>query len=106
MVVRWSRVTVLWAIVLAGCADWTPPPPAADANGPYALDSGDKLQILVFGQEALSNSSAVDAAGKITMPLIGAVRARRMSTEAPLSQAIAVRLRQGLRPRAACGRGS
>ena len=50
---------------------------------------------MVFGQEALSNSSAVDAAGKITMPLIGAVRARGMSTEAPLSQAIAVRLRQG-----------
>jgi hypothetical protein len=77
---------VLWAIVLAGCADWTPPPPAADANGPYVLDSGDKLRILVFGQEALSNSYAVDAAGKITMPLIGAVGARGMSTEA-LSQA-------------------
>ena len=79
-------------MVLAGCADRTPT--AADANGPYALDSGDKLRILVFGQEALSNSYAVDAAGKITMPLIGAVRARGMSTEA-LSQAIAVRLRQG-----------
>jgi hypothetical protein len=37
---------VLWAIVLAGCADWTPPPPAADANGPYALDSGDKLRTI------------------------------------------------------------
>jgi polysaccharide biosynthesis/export protein len=94
MVVRWSRVMVLSAIVLAGCADWTPPPLAADANGPYVLDSGDKLRILVFGQEALSNSYAVDAGGKITMPLIGAVGARGISTEA-LSQAIAVRLRQG-----------
>jgi len=94
MVVRWSRVMVLSAIVLAGCADWTPPPLAADTNGPYVLDSGDRLRILVFGQEALSNSYAVDAGGKITMPLIGAVGARGISTEA-LSQAIAVRLRQG-----------
>jgi polysaccharide export outer membrane protein len=94
MVVRWSRVMVLWVIVLAGCADWTLPPPAADANGPYVLDSGDKLRILVFGQEALSNSYAVDAAGKITMPLIGAVGARGISTQA-LSQVIAAHLRQG-----------
>jgi len=76
-------------MVLAGCADRAPT--AADANGPYALDSGDKLRILVFGQEALSNSYAVDGADKITMPLIGAVG---MSTDA-LTQATAVRLRQG-----------
>jgi polysaccharide biosynthesis/export protein len=94
MVVCWSAVMALWAIVLAGCAEWTLPPLAADANEPYVLDSGDKLRILVFGQEALSNSYAVDAGGRITMPLIGAVGARGMSTEA-LSQAIAVRLRQG-----------
>jgi polysaccharide biosynthesis/export protein len=79
-------------MVLAGCADRTPK--AADANGPYALDSGDKLRILVFGQETLSNSYAVDGADKITMPLIGAVGARGMSTDA-LTQATAVRLRQG-----------
>ena len=79
-------------MVLAGCADRTPT--AADANGPYALDSGDKLRILMFGQEALSNSYAVDGADKITMPLVGAVGARGMSTEA-LTQATAVRLRQG-----------
>jgi polysaccharide export outer membrane protein len=80
-------------MVLAGCADRTPPPTAADANGPYALD-GDKLRILVFGQEALSNSYAVDGADQITMPLIGAVGVRGMSTEA-LTQATAARLRQG-----------
>ena len=60
----------------------------------YALDSGDKLRILVFGQEALSNSYAVDGADQITMPLIGAVGVRGMSTEA-LTQATAARLRQG-----------
>jgi len=94
MVPRWSAVMGLCAIALAGCADWSPAPLAADANEPYVLDSGDKLRILVFGQEALSNFYAVDASGKITMPLIGAVTARGISAES-LSQAIAVRLRQG-----------
>src|SRR5262245_50478266 len=36
--------------------------------GPYTLDSGDKLRIVVFGQDALSNNYTVDAAGCITMP--------------------------------------
>src|SRR5262245_47904883 len=35
----------------------------------YLLDSGDKLRVVVFGQDGLSNSYAVDAAGNITMPL-------------------------------------
>ena len=73
--------------------------PAPDVTGsipapPYTLDSGDKLRIVVFGQEGLSNSYAVDAAGSITMPLIGAVRARGL-TPAGLSAAIAAKLRNG-----------
>lgn len=66
------------------------PPP----EGGYRLDSGDKLRVVVFGQEGLSNSYTVDPSGKITMPLIGAVPARG-STTASLQQAIAARLRQG-----------
>jgi polysaccharide biosynthesis/export protein len=61
---------------------------------PYTLDSGDKLRIVVFGQEGLTNSYAVDAAGSVTMPLIGAVRARGL-TPAGLSAAIAAKLRNG-----------
>jgi len=60
----------------------------------YALDAGDKLRVVVFGQDGLTNSYAVDAAGNITMPLIGAVRSRGLST-AELSAAIGARLRQG-----------
>jgi polysaccharide export outer membrane protein len=63
-------------------------------RGGYALDSGDKLRVVVFGQDGLTNSYAVDAAGNITMPLIGAVPARGLST-AELSAAIGARLRQG-----------
>lgn len=60
----------------------------------YTLDSGDKLRVVVFGQDGLTNSYSVDAGGSITMPLIGAVKARALTT-AELSAAIAARLRQG-----------
>ena len=43
---------------------------------PYRLDAGDKLRVVVFGQEGLTNTYAIDAGGSITMPLIGAVGAR------------------------------
>jgi len=61
---------------------------------PYVLDAGDKLRVVVFGQDGLSNSYAVDAAGNITMPLIGAVSARAQTTSG-LSQSIAAKLRNG-----------
>jgi polysaccharide export outer membrane protein len=60
----------------------------------YALDSGDKLRVVVFGQDGLSASYSVDTGGSITMPLIGAVGARG-KTPAQLQAAIAAKLRQG-----------
>ncbi len=60
----------------------------------YALDSGDKLRVVVFGQEGLTASYSVDTSGNITLPLIGAVRARGVGT-AGLQQAIAAKLRNG-----------
>ena len=62
------------------------------AGAPYTLDSGDKLRIVVFGQDTLSNTYTVDAAGVVTIPLIGAVNARGMTT-AQLSGAIAGKLK-------------
>jgi polysaccharide export outer membrane protein len=63
-------------------------------RGGYTLDAGDKLRVVVFGQDGLTNSYSVDAGGNITMPLIGAVSARGLST-AELSAAIGARLKQG-----------
>ena len=60
----------------------------------YALDSGDKLRVVVFGQDGLSASYSVDTGGSITMPLIGSVGARG-KTPAQLQAAIAAKLRQG-----------
>jgi polysaccharide export outer membrane protein len=63
-------------------------------SGPYTLDTGDKLRVVVFGQDTLSNTYLVDAAGMISMPLIGAVAARDQTTAA-LAASIKSRLAQG-----------
>ena len=60
----------------------------------YHLDASDKLRVVVYGQEGLTNSYAIDAAGSITMPLIGGVPARGR-TPAGLAGEIAARLRNG-----------
>jgi polysaccharide export outer membrane protein len=60
----------------------------------YTLDSGDKLRVVVFGQDGLSSSYSVDPSGRITMPLIGAVHARGMTT-AGLQQSIVGMLKNG-----------
>jgi len=66
---------------------------AKSEGGTYTLDAGDKVRVMVFGQDTLSNSYTVDASGRITMPLIGAVSARGL-TPTQLSGAIASQLKQ------------
>ena len=70
------------------------PAAAFAAELPYTLDTGDKLRVVVFGQDGLSNSYVVDASGAITMPLIKAVPTRGLTTAA-LARAVGDRLRQG-----------
>lgn len=77
----------------AGYAAYAAYQPAGYLPG-YVLEAGDRLRITVFGQQGLSNSYAVDAAGAITMPLVGALPARGLTTE-QLAQVISERLRQG-----------
>ncbi|WGD52374.1 polysaccharide export protein [Bradyrhizobium sp. CB1650] len=71
-----------------------PAPAPARHDASYHLDAGDKLRVVVYGQEGLTNSYAIDAGGAITMPLIGAVPARGRTT-AGLAGEIAARLRNG-----------
>jgi polysaccharide export outer membrane protein len=61
---------------------------------PYMLDSGDRLRIVVFGQDGLTNSYVLDASGQIDMPLIGIVPARGLTTD-QLAARISDMLRQG-----------
>jgi len=68
--------------------------PPARYDGGYRLDAGDKLRVVVYGQEGLTNTYAIDASGSITMPLIGQVPARGRSP-ASLAAQITARLRNG-----------
>jgi polysaccharide biosynthesis/export protein len=52
------------------------PQAVADTDGPYLLDTGDRLRVFVYGQPNLSRSYTVDHDGTITVPLIGSVAAR------------------------------
>jgi protein involved in polysaccharide export with SLBB domain len=75
-------------------------PRAAYASAPanyapdYTLDSGDRLRVVVFGQDGITNSYMVDAGGNINLPLVGTIPARGGTTQ-QLSAQIAARLKQG-----------
>jgi polysaccharide biosynthesis/export protein len=92
-----ALLSALVAASLSGCAvpgDYRPellyaPPPQS-----YALASGDRLRVIVYGQDALSNSYAVDGSGRISMPLIGSVPVRGRDPAA-VEREIAARLRDG-----------
>ncbi len=77
-----------------GAVDYAAAPTPAAHGGVYHLDAGDKLRVVVYGQEGLTNSYAIDAGGSITMPLIGAVPARGR-TPAGLASEITAKLRSG-----------
>jgi polysaccharide export outer membrane protein len=71
-----------------------PMPVAYAQDTAYRLDAGDRLRVVVYGQEGLTNTYAIDAGGAITMPLIGSVPARGQ-TPAGLAAAITAKLRNG-----------
>jgi polysaccharide export outer membrane protein len=87
-----SRVSAAPVVVAAPVAYVEPAPVRYDAV--YHLDAGDKLRVVVFGQEGLTNTYAIDAGGSITMPLIGSVPARGRTT-AGLASEISAKLRGG-----------
>ena len=69
-------------------------PTSVRHDAAYHLDAGDRLRVVVYGQEGLTNTYAIDAGGSITMPLIGSVPARGRTT-AGLAAAISAKLRAG-----------
>jgi len=90
-------LVVLLAIgAITGCAMGGPSAEAlrTPIDAPYRLASGDRLRIIVFGQESLSNSFNVDAAGNVSLPLIGTLRAQGMTTS-ELERSVEARLRDG-----------
>ncbi len=91
------------ATVVAAPVAYVEPACRCDYDAAYHLDAGDRLRVVVYGQEGLTNTYAVDAGGSITMPLIGSVPARGRTTAglaAEISAKLRARLHQG-----AVGRG-
>jgi polysaccharide export outer membrane protein len=81
------------SVVMAAPAAYAGPAPVR-YDPTYHLDAGDKLRVVVYGQEGLTNTYAVSAGGSITMPLIGSVMARGRTT-AGLAGEISAKLRAG-----------
>jgi polysaccharide export outer membrane protein len=81
------------AVVVAAPVAYVEPLPVR-YDAAYHLDAGDRLRVVVYGQEGLTNTYAIDAGGSITMPLIGSVPARGRTT-AGLAAAISAKLRAG-----------
>lgn len=91
---RWAVVALGGALV-AGCVS----APRSTGVNPlllqaYVLDSGDALRVTVFEQPSLSETYAVDVAGMISMPLVGEIPARGLTTD-ELDAAITQALRNG-----------
>jgi polysaccharide export outer membrane protein len=72
-----------FTLAVAGCApgaDLPPVPPAY--SGPYILGPGDNVRVITFGDATLSGNFAVDESGNMSMPLLGAVKAGGLTTDA------------------------
>jgi polysaccharide export outer membrane protein len=85
--------SVVYAAPQIAAVEGPAPLPAAYDTA-YHLDAGDKLRVVVYGQEGLTNTYAIDASGVITMPLIGRVPARGR-TPTGLASEISAKLRNG-----------
>lgn len=82
-------------LLLAGCAQtYQTDLFRAQVNAPYTLASGDRIRVIVFGQDAISNSYAVSGSGHVSLPLTGDIAVGGMTT-AETERTIESRLRAG-----------
>jgi polysaccharide export outer membrane protein len=65
---------------------------AAAASAPATLQPGDKIRVVVFGEDKLSGEYELDQAGQISVPLSGTIKAQGL-TQAQLEQALAQKFR-------------
>ena len=65
---------------------------AAAATAPPTLQPGDKINVLVFGEQNLSGQYDIDQSGQISLPLSGTIKAQGL-TQRELEQALAQKFR-------------
>lgn len=64
----------------------------AESPSTYRLATGDKVHVIVYGEDDLSGDFEIDGNGFVRMPLIGQVKAQGLSThdlESSIAQALA-----------------
>ena len=92
-----ALVSLMLPLALAARADGALPLRPSSANSvaeSYQLGTGDKLRVIVFGEDDLGGEFQVDGNGHISLPLIGGVTAAG-ETASGLEQVIADRLADG-----------
>lgn len=93
MIARLSLTLLACFALLAGCRprdDYIYTVSAPPAS--YTLGAGDQIRVIVFDQDQVTGLYFVDASGKISVPLVGNVRAAHRTTQ-QVERAIAARLR-------------
>jgi polysaccharide biosynthesis/export protein len=80
---RWLRLFLLLMLIpLAGCAlNMRPSTYLVETKGPYSLDTGDVVRVTVYGEAEMTKSYRVDDGGAISLPLVGAITVRGLTTQ-------------------------
>jgi len=90
-------IAVLSVMLMTGCAEQQPPltPPAKQTSEALLLLSpGDKINLIVYGEQTLTGPYMLDEDGNINVPLIGTVKAGGL-TKGKLQETIAKLLVDG-----------
>ena len=92
----WAVAALLFASAALAEAPASPAPnePGPRDNFEYHLGSGDKVRIIVFGEEALTGEFFISSAGTVSFPLIGDIPAAGL-TIPQLQKAIETKLSDG-----------
>ena len=88
---RGVTIALCCVLMLAGCMSPQPPAPTS-IDGPYRLDSGDKVRVIVYGEQSLSTDYTVGDNGMISFPMIGDIAARSKTV-----QELQVQIKDGLK---------
>ena len=69
----WPFLLLALLLLISALAPQPVAAQTSDVAPPYRLESGDRLQITVYGHEDLSGEFELDGGGRAALPLIGAV---------------------------------
>lgn len=75
-------VIAMLLIPLAACAlNARPSTYLVEMKGPYGLDTDDVVRVSVYGEPEVTNSYRIDDGGAISLPLVGRVPVRGLTTQ-------------------------